>query len=332
MIVNPMSPILGSTPLYSFLKQNPGLVGNLSNLYLSTHFSYTLGGHNVIYNSDIIGKTQYHTGSTGNIGTQYGVKILGAVSSNVAQALTVGQFATTTSLFSGVNRATIRNNINKSITISTRNLVMNNTINSPILTSISTPPSAGAGGSGGIITQSANSSIMKLSQAGGNITLGNGADFVISGKRTLIIVGANLYIKSNMYYQNKDAILGVVLLKDKNGNGGNLYIDSSITNIVGSYVMDGSVQSHDGTSVLGISNISALKNQLYIYGSIVSENTIGGSRMSTPQCPSLLSIPPASCTLGVAQTYDLNFLRRYYLYNNEPFGNGKVTGGETCPL
>lgn len=99
MIANPMSPILGSTHLYSFLKQNPNLIGNLSNLYLSTHFSYTLDGHNILYNSDIIGKTQYHTGSTGNIGTQYGVKILGAVSSNVVQAITIGQFASTTSIF-----------------------------------------------------------------------------------------------------------------------------------------------------------------------------------------------------------------------------------------
>lgn len=156
------------------------------------------------------------------------------------------------------------------------------------------------------------------------ITLGNGSDLSIAGKRSLVIVGANLYIRSNMYYTTKDSILGIMVQKDTNGNGGNIYIDPSLTNIVGAYIIDGSFQSYDGTSVLGVSNISALKNQLYIYGSMVSENTIGGSRMSPFRCPSLLNTGCAS--IDEAQKYDLNFLRRYYLYNNAPFGNGKVTG------
>lgn len=123
-------------------------------------------------------------------------------------------------------------------------------------------------------------------------------------------------------------------MKDENGHGGNLYINPNVTNLVGTYVLDGSVQSSsDGVTPIGISNISTLKNQLYLYGSFISENTIGGSRMSPPTCPSLLDV--ASCTLSVAQQYDLNFLRRYYLYNNTPFGYNapipaRVVGQETC--
>lgn len=44
--------------------------------------------------------------------------------------------------------------------------------------------------------------------------------------------------------------------------------------------------------------------------------------MNPTRCPSLLNI--SSCTLDIAQKYDLNYLRRYYMYNNKPFGNGKA--------
>lgn len=88
-----------------------------------------------------------------------------------------------------------------------------------------------------------------------------------------------------------------------------------MTNVVGTYIIDGSIMSSmNGTSSMGTSNIGLLKNQLYIYGSIVSENTLGGSRMSPPRCPSLVA------TCADAQQYDLNYLRRYYLYNGAPFG------------
>ncbi len=118
--------------------------------------------------------------------------------------------------------------------------------------------------------------------------------------------------------------------KDDAGNGGNLYIDPSVTNIVGTYIIDGSIMSYDSTGEIGVGNIAKLKNQLYIYGSIVSENTIGGSRMSPLRCPSLLN---GSCsTTSEAQKYDLNYLRRYYLYGGQPFGNGKVVGDGNCNI
>ena len=131
-----------------------------------------------------------------------------------------------------------------------------------------------------------------------------------------------------MSYTDTSSILGVVVQKDEAGNGGNLYIDPGITNIVGTYIIDGSVMSYDGTSEIGVGDITTLKNQLYIYGSIVSENTIGGSRMSPLKCPSLLNV---SCTTSaMAQKYDFNYLRRYYLFGGQPFGDGKVIGGGTC--
>jgi len=82
--------------------------------------------------------------------------------------------------------------------------------------------------------------------------------------------------------------------------------------------------SENGSTPTGVGDIQTLKNQLYIYGSIVSENTIGGSRMNPVRCPSLLSI--TNCDMDTAQRYDLNYLRRYYLYEGNPFDNARVVG------
>lgn len=331
MVVNPMSPLPNPTTtstLTTFLQQQANAVANLSNLFLSTHFAYTLDAHNVVYNSDVIGRSSFYNTATTNSGSQYGMKVIGAVASNVSHSLTSGQFTTSTSLFSGVDRTTIRNTMNKSIALATRNMKFSN-VGLTITGASALPGTAPLTISWGIINSDSNTSIMKLVRTTGTnvITLGNGTDFSILGKRTIVVVWANLYIKSNMYYTGNSSILWVVIQKDANGNGGNLYIDPSITNLVGTYVIDGSVQSYDGTSVLGVSSISTLKNQLYLYGSFISENTIGGSRMSTPTCPRILTI--ASCNLSMAQQYDLNYLRRYYLYNNTPFGSGLVIGGGT---
>ena len=55
-----------------------------------------------------------------------------------------------------------------------------------------------------------------------------------------------------------------------------MYIDPSVTNIVGSVFAEKSVISYDGTKELdGNTSVNTLKNQLHIYGNVFSENTIG---------------------------------------------------------
>jgi hypothetical protein len=50
--------------------------------------------------------------------------------------------------------------------------------------------------------------------------------------------------------------------------------------------------------------------------------------MSPVKCPTQIS---GSCeSAAEAQKYDLNYLRRYYLFGGKPFGNGKIIGNETC--
>lgn len=317
MVMNPSftttSPT--NTNLYTKLLQNTNTtVSTLSNLQFSTHFGYTLDSKNIVYNSDIIGRAGYHdTSAPSPMGNQVWIKVIGPISSNVITALTMNQFDSETSIFSGLSRATVKNNMRKSIALATRNMI--STTVSSVITDASHLDS-GAWANGSKIDKWTNGSLMKFEKNGWFVTLNLSTG--ISGKRTIVIKWADLYVTNDMYYTSPDAILGVVVQKDDAGNGWNLYIDPSITNIVGTYIVEGSIMSStNGSTPTGTSNIWLLKNQLYIYGSIVSENTIGGSRMSPPKCPSLMS----SCaSLANAQLYDLNYLRRYYLYNNVPFG------------
>jgi len=313
---------LTTTNLYTSLIQKANTtVNGLSDIQVTSHISYVLDGKSIVYNTDAIGRDGYWWVVTSPLGTQAWVKILWPIASSSVKVLTTWQFDASTSIFSWINRGTIRNNARKAVTLATRNISLGN-INNTLTNVTNTSPWSGM--KWGKIDVGSDGSVVYIESNGGNLNLQNASSISVTGKRTIIVKGANLYIKSDMYYTDVNSILGIIILKDENGNGGNLYIDPSVTNIIGSYIIDGSVISYNGSEI-GVGDISTLKNQLYIYGSMVSENTIGGSRMSPNRCPSLLNISP--CTIDIAQKYDLNYLRRYYLYSNKPFGNGKAIWG-----
>lgn len=312
------------------------IVDDFSNLQLSSHFNYRLDGKQVIYNSDIIGRKSYF-GPAVKIGAQVWIKIIWPVASNAIRKLTTWQFDEAISIFSGISRSQTRNRIRKSINLATRNMVlrsMDKTIQ--YLWAVS----PGSATKGSVLRKWSDSSIMIVKGSDTiNLSLING----ISGKRTLVIRGANLYIDKDMYYANDSSILAVVVEKDSQWNGGNLLVNSEVTNIVGTYVLDGSIlTSTDGSNPTWFLKIAQLKNQLHIYGSIISENTIWWSRMNPRKCPPLIS---ESCSsLAVAQKYDMNYLRRYYLIDPKviegedssgvtiPFGGAKIIGGATCDM
>lgn len=329
-ITNSLSALVGmntpsSVTFFSQLRQKPDItINTLSNIQLSTHIAYVLDSKNILYNGDIIGKIWGYWGTAQSLANQVGIKIIGPIASNTIRAIVDGQFADGTSIFGWLSRSDTRNKMKQSIALATRNMTL--TPISSTIDSLTIPNNSTTDAKWAKIDLSWVSSIYKLEKTGGNVILALTSG--ISGKRTLVVRWANLYITRDMYYTNSDSILWVVVQKDEAGNGGNLYIDPSITNIVGTYIIDGSVLSYDGTMEIWVGNITILKNQLYIYGSIVSENTIGGSRMTPLRCPSLLDIV---CTDAfIAQKYDFNYLRRYYIFGGIPFGNAKVVGGGTC--
>ncbi len=313
-------------PLISRLEQWPIPVSNLSTLYMATHMSYILNGKPVVTNSDIIGKPSFYQVPISSVWNQVGIKILWSVASSNINAIVTDQFSTGVSIFTNMNRSLIREQIRKSTSLATRNTTLLPI--SSTLGDVTTLPGVWATTLGVIIRQSSDRSIMLIEQAWWTIDL---TASMISGVRTLVIRGASLYIKNDMYYDpSKPSMLGVVIQKDANNNGWNLYIDPLVTNVVGAYIVDGSLMSYDSIKwVLGANaSIADLKNQLHIFGTIVSENTIGWSRQIPTKCPNLLNAPCAN--IADAQKYDLNYLRRYYITNGQPFGGARVIGGETC--
>lgn len=92
-----------------------------------------------------------------------------------------------------------------------------------------------------------------------------------------------------------------------------------------------SVIGFNGTAELsGESNADVLMNQLFIKGSLFSENTIGGGKGDNPQCP--FYIAKTNCSVETARKYDLNYLRRYRLVpeldaNGIPTGNTVPANG-----
>jgi hypothetical protein len=184
----------------------------------------------------------------------------------------------------------------------------------------------------------------------GNITWGN--------QRTVIAVGGDIYIDNNLYNgpaaSNKPR-LGLIALKDLNtGKGGNVYIAPGVNDIQANIFTDGSVFSYDGNP----SNINSdgepcwsgeksrhdtLINQLYIEGSIASQNTIGGAADVTPTLGNGKKASSAEGTYGGsgstcspsgrshARLYDLNFLRYYGLvFERDPVtGNAVDQNGDS---
>lgn len=310
-----------NSALFTKLVQNTWAVNNtLSGIYLSSHMAYTLDGHNVLYNSDIVGKDNFFGANT-ELTQQGGLKILGLVSTKKSQELITNQFTYDVRILGNSNKLTNKSDIIKNAF----DLITSSPIGDQTDKNIT---NLGGGNLSGKNLN--NKSVIYFWELNGsNVNLGNTSDVKVTGKRTILIIWGNLYIKKNVYYNSlTQDMLGIVVLKDKAGKGGNIYIDPDITNIAGTLFAEKSIVSYNGMELDGNTSLNTLKNQLYIYGNIFSENTIGGSRKSPVQCPFYVS---GTCDTVIAQKYDLNYLRRYYLVNSiYPYGNGKVAGWGTC--
>jgi subtilase family serine protease len=153
-------------------------------------------------------------------------------------------------------------------------------------------------------------------------------------QKTIVVEGGDVFLDTNLSGYNT---LGIVVLKDSNGEGGNLYIHGDVTTLekLNVYV-DGSVLSYvgdtdeeiedyldqdgyDGRSneLMNWDEIGSLSwmesryvvlgNQLYWSGSLISSNTIGGVLDETT------GVDPAGDAVSsiVAIEYDLHYLRHF---------------------
>ncbi len=90
-------------------------------------------------------------------------------------------------------------------------------------------------------------------QHSGDLTLDTTSDLTIYCRGTLIIIGGDLKITGNGQLRYADALasLGVMLLPDSAGRGGNLIVDDSVAGLVGSYFLPGQNQARQEYSTSG---------------------------------------------------------------------------------
>ncbi len=162
----------------------------------------------------------------------------------------------------------------------------------------------------------------------------------VSGKKTVVVKGGNLHIAADMRYSSPSDIAVFVVLRDEKNpkNGGNVYVDPGVTNLVGTFILDGSLLNLSGSTVLSSedpADIPSLRRQLFVYGQLASANTVGGSSAGTPACPygSDAEKNGTACSKETAAKYDLSVLRKFYLGSSRqlaPFSVGLSGDAKSC--
>ncbi len=114
------------------------------------------------------------------------------------------------------------------------------------------------------------------------------------------IVEWDIYINADIWppVAPKPKVL-IALKNPSTGAGGNIYIKDTVKDIAASLIADGSIFGWDGTAIK-----PEWVNQLYIRGSIMSNNTIGWAWLS--RCPRNTT----TCTPTTAINYDFEKIRK----------------------
>ena len=137
----------------------------------------------------------------------------------------------------------------------------------------------------------------------------------VEWKKTILLVGGNLYITSDIINDTNSDILWIIVLKDENNKWWNVYIDPGVIDINAVIYADKTLISYNWVDEMDWTfNQDSLSNQLYIHGSVFSNNTIWWAVQTPAICPfyAEYAYSSFSCTKKIAQKFDLNFLRRYY--------------------
>lgn len=211
-----------------------------------------------------------------------------------------------------IEKSSLRKNILQQVYAAILNAPIDNDTRQVPSTSVSSSQWSNWSGWGTILR---NGSVLYFGNLEGNrVTLNGSSD--ISGIKTLIVEGWNIFINSDIIDGSWDSDmlwLIAVSKSDSSGNieGWNIIIDSDVTDIHASLYADRSILSFAGWDIAdGDTSDSSLANQLFIRGSIFSENTIGWAVSSPYTCPFYVD---DTCDEVLAKKYDLSFLRRYIL-------------------
>ena len=290
-----------------------GPVLNLEDSFLATIIEYVLDGKTIIYPSDIVNKSSYNNPSYAWWVTQVWVKIVWNTTSQKNQEIVANQFNDNVRILGRLTKSTYRRDIQQTAYRVIRYLIPKIWWGTTIITA--RLENASWNDTGLMAESVIQDSILYFgNMMGANITLDSAAN--IEWNKTLVVEWWNIYISWNIIDSDSDAILGLIAL-EKDGLWWNIYIAPSVTDIHAVMYMDKSLISYNGSELDGNNATTAdLANQLYIFGSIFSENTIGGSRKVTAECPFYVN-NSLCATQKQAQKYDLNYLRRYFRYDHD---------------
>ncbi len=181
----------------------------------------------------------------------------------------------------------------------------------------------------------------------------------VTGATTLVTEGCNIFIDRDIVAAKNGTVqvgnLGIIALADyklngtmKGGKGGNVYVCNTVTDIEANIVAEGSLYGTNGDTPTNCGTVYLNKRramlkpdgspqaanmtkqlqdkQLTIMGSLMSNNTYGGSTKNPPELPLLgdgrIDTDPLR-TLSAAQ--DLNRIRFGRTQSGDFFGDGDTT-------
>lgn len=298
-----------------------GTLSEEQKIYLSSHISYNistpLGTKNVLYNSRIIWKDRYHGNYASENAIQSGIKVVWSSQVDSYKEIVSGQSGVDVIMIWDNNKGLIKKEIRENAYSFVKLVTPNNWTRKIV----KLDDASWWGTSNGWIAVWDILYFWNL--WGANVTLDSTTE-KMQGIKTIIVEWGNLYIKSNLEYSNSQSNLWIIVLEDTNKRWWKIYIDPSITKLVWSYYADKSMMSYNGVELNGNTTQAVLKHQLYILWSVMSENTIWGSRKSPVECP--YYVPSSLCTTRAqSQAYDFNYLRRYYIAPDGAPANGWIS-------
>ncbi len=294
----------------------------LQDQYLSTHIKYVIDWKTVVYNSDIIWKNNYWENTNSWNTVQNWLKVLWLTYSKKQEDIINNQDINDIHVLGNITKASVKKDFRSNVFSVLKTI--NWWTDWKILNLDSYDWNSNTDW-----FKMYDDKVLYFDVNWKTIVLWDWWDKQVKWIKTIVIKWWDLYIKSNMYYSDSLVDdLWIVILKDKNWKWGNLYIDPTVTHIVWSIFVDKVILTakdwyYDWTIDWEISSneilwIDAkqkeLANQLFIKWQIFSENTIWGSRKNPVVCPYF--IKNSQCNLKTSQLYDLNYLRRYFIYDS----------------
>jgi len=266
--------------------------------YLASIIKYDISWKTVVYPHAIIWKNAYYWIQDDGQTFQRWARIIGLTSSQRTEELTTGQFINDVRVLWNLTKAELRRDIQINVSQITRNIE-----STPLWShSVQLWVNWWTNVVTWWWTALLDWDILYFKNPTQPVTI----SWTVYGNRTLIVENWNVYINQDIVnHSSWDNILWIITLN------GNVYIDPAVTDVHASMFVDRSIISYNWTELDGDTSASTLANQLYILWSVFSENTLWASRSSVAICP--FYIPTASCNLTVAQKYDFNYLRRYFV-------------------